>query len=60
MSNSKGRFSRIRQLDDVATNPNRYRNEDDADLDEYDSQEDWRDQTKPSWGERLQSRKLTF
>jgi hypothetical protein len=59
MSNSSGQFSRLRNFYDVVTNPGRYRNEDDVDLDEYVSPKEWRDQTKPSWGERIKSRKQT-
>ncbi|MCL9818335.1 hypothetical protein [Natronocalculus amylovorans] len=59
MTNS-GRFPRIRQLYDVATNPNRYRNEDETDLDEYVSPNEWRDTAKPGWGDRIKSRRHTI
>ena len=54
-----GSYARIKNLYDLAANPRRYRNEDKTDLDEYVSPKEWRDQTKPSWGERLRSRKQT-
>jgi len=54
-----GSYARIKSLYDLAANPRRYRNEDKTDLDEYVSPKEWRDQTKPSWGERLRSRKQT-
>ena len=52
-------FPRIRDYYNFLKNPNRYRPDDDeeVDLNNATDASTWRDQTKPSWKERLGSRK---
>lgn len=54
-------FERTKALYDILTNPSRYRNEDEeVSLDETTDPQTWRDESKPTWTERLASRKHQF
>ena len=53
-------FERIKTLYDVVTNPDRYRSDNDVDLDAVADPTTWRDQTKPTLSERFASRWRLF
>ncbi|AUV84706.1 hypothetical protein C2R22_24570 (plasmid) [Salinigranum rubrum] len=53
-------FERIKNAYDVVSNPSRYRNPDEVDLEETADPTSWRDQTKPTLTERFASRKRVF
>ena len=54
-----GGYERIKNLWGLASNPRRYRSEEQTDIDEVVTPNEWRDQTRPGWGERIKSRKVT-
>jgi len=55
-------FERLKNLVDVARNPKRYRNPDDrtVSIEDKTDPSSWRDETAPTWKDRLSSRKRQF
>lgn len=54
------RFKRLRNLYQLVSNPKRYHRDQEIDLDESISVDEWRDEAKPTLGERLASRRRLF